>query len=99
RAQTAAAGAKVIATDEAVRMPELWAAALFREHGLRELRAAAGLFTRACARDRAAAGEWRLAHTGDARAAVPVLRQCRVRCLQLASPGRNCRPVLRRVPA
>src|SRR6266567_1635512 len=79
-------------------MPELPAAALFREYALRKLRAAARVS--ALARHRhGAPGRWRwLARARGAEGALPLLRQYRAQCLQLALAVRSPRAFLRGVP-
>src|SRR4051812_47285822 len=78
-------------SDEAVQVPMLWATALLREHGLRALLAQARLPPGAERALGARAGGRRLARARRAEPALPLLRQRRLRRVQLARAGRRLR--------
>src|SRR3979490_3104920 len=79
-------------------MSELPAAALFREHALRELREATRLSAGARHGHGAAGQGRRLAGAGRTEKKIPLLRQWRARCLKWAAAVRSPRAVLRGVP-
>src|SRR6516164_1970616 len=69
---------------EALRVPELRSAALFREYEVRKLWPAAGLSAEAGSRHCTGSSRWRLERARGAGGALSLLRQRRARCLQLA---------------
>jgi hypothetical protein len=85
---------------EAVRVPALRSAALFREHPVRALQTCSGLSARAGGAERACpARRTALAAADGARAAAALLRQRRPRGLQLAGAGARPEHLLPGLPA
>src|SRR4051812_50228890 len=85
-------------TDEAVQMPTLRAVALFREYFVRTLLAPARLPAGAERAFGPRAGGRRLAGARRSRPALPLLRQRRLRRVQLARAGRRSPCLLPRLP-
>src|ERR1700691_433572 len=83
---------------EALRVPKLRSAALFREHALHQLRAFAWISASPANRDGSQAGSPQLARACEPPWPLSLLRQWSSRRLQLADPGRRFGPILRCVP-